>query len=267
MKRCAWLLAAMLAVALGPGCQKRGQTPPDVTRAYSALVASLDPNAPGASLARLQAFARQNSRYEIATSVDPEIKAWRSRLEPAYLKGRDLVREDRFDEAEAILKDLAQLPDEKAGRLAREFLSFEFHQVKASRLLLKGDAAAAGAAARQALGNDLTEEQMAAAQRLLDSASTAGVGVTMMRTTALKSAARALQVFLHSSYAEEGQYPRALTLESPELASLRNSGAFGEWVGSIESYSATEDTFSLVLKGKDPRQRIRVTQSSVEEIP
>lgn len=88
----------------------------------------------------------------------------------------------------------------------------------------------------------------------------------MTRVTALQSAAQMIQVYLHSSYAADGQYPQTLTLDSPGLASLRAGGGMGNALGSIEGYAATRDGFSLVVVGKDPRQRIRVTESRVEEI-
>jgi hypothetical protein len=267
MRHSLLLLLAISVVLSSPGCEKRAETPPDVTQAYNKLLSSLDPSAPGASVARLQGFARQNSRYAISSSVEIEVEAWRNRLEEAYLKGRDLAREDQFDRAEAILKDLAEnLQNERAGRLAREFLAFEFHYMKASRLLLKGDTAAAEAVARDLMQKHLTEEQMVATQRLLDSVSTAGLGLGMTRMTSLRSAARSLQVFLHSYYAEQGQYPKALTLEGPEIASLRNSGSFSGIVSTIEDYATAQDGFSLVITGRDSRQRLRVTQSTIEEV-
>ena len=112
----------------------------------------------------------------------------------------------------------------------------------------------------------LTEAQAAAAERLLDAASTVDKTTQMARVTALQSAARMIQVYLHSSYADNGQYPQTLTLDSSDLASLRASGELANALGSIEGYAATRDGFSLVVVGKDPRQRIRVTESRIEEI-
>jgi hypothetical protein len=37
-------------------------------------------------------------------------------------------------------------------------------------------------------------------------------------------------------------------------------------VAAIEDYEAGPDAFSLVLRGKDPGMRLRVTQSSIEEV-
>lgn len=42
-------------------------------------------------------------------------------------------------------------------------------------------------------------------------------------------------------------------------------GAASRGVAAAEGYTATPDTFSFVLVGKDPRQRIRVTQRGIEE--
>jgi hypothetical protein len=258
------LLATALGLLVASACKGRTETPPHVDRAYRELVASLDEKAPGASLARLRDFARRNERYSISAEAEPALEAWRAKMEAAYRRGRDLVREDRFDEAEAILKDLAPLEDERAGRLARDFLAYDFHKVKAARLLAKGDVAGAQAAARELRAKPLTEAQVAETERLLDSASIVDAGVRMTRVTAFQSAARSIQVLLHSTYAEEGQYPAALTLDSPTLASLRGTGLL-RGVAAIEGYTATADSFSFVLVGQDLRQRIRVTQSGIEE--
>ena len=268
MRRSLLLLLVIWVVLYLPGCEeKRAETPPEVTQAYNKLISSLDPETPGTSFVRLQEFARQNSRYPISSAVEKQIKAWQDKLEEAYLKARNLAREEQFDRAEAILKDLADnLRDEKAGKLSREFLAFDFYYMKASRLLLKRDLSAAETVVKALMKKQLTAEQMTAAQRLLDSISTAGVGLGMASMASLKSAARSVQVLLHSYYAEEGQYPKVLTLESPELAHLRKSGSLGGIVSSIEDYATAQDGFSFVLMGKDPRQRVRVTQNTIEEI-
>jgi hypothetical protein len=261
-----WLAVIPVAFAL-VACSKPAETPPEVTLAYRSLLSSLDPGAPGASFARLQGFARQNSRYAIASTVETEVTAWRSRLEEAYLKGRDLAREAQFDSAEAILADLAaNLQEEKVGKTAREFLHFDFPFMKASRLLLSGDTAAAETIVKGLTKKRLTEEQMATAQRFLDGVSTANAGARMVRTTALKSAARSLQVLLHGYYAENGEYPKTLTMESPEIATLRESGGLFDGIAAIDDYKATRDEFSFVLTGKGSREQYRITQSTVEGI-
>lgn len=195
-----------------------------------------------------------------------EVRPDAAQRDEAYLKARDLVREQKFDDAEAILKDLALTPNDKSGKLAKEFLGFEFPQMKASRLLQQGDTEGAQAVLRGLTRQDLTAEQMAATQRQLDSATVVGFGNTMMRTTALKSAARVIQVYVHSSYADNGQFPASLSLNSPELASLRGGGSL-DAVGSIDEYRATTDTFSLIVTGKDPRQRIQITHEGIRELP
>jgi hypothetical protein len=261
--RRALLLAAIPGLLGVWACQRRAETPPDVARAYRDLVASLDESAPGASLSRLQDFARPNERYAISPDVEAEMEVWRAKLEPAYRKSRDLVRAERFDEAETILKDLAPLENERAGKLAREFLAFDFLHLKASRLLMRGDIAGAQAVARQLRSKPLTAEQVAATERLLDAASTVDVAAGMTAAAAFQAAARSLQVHLQSAFAEEGRYPGALTLDSPSLAGLRAGGSFAG-VAAIEDYVAGPDAFSFVLTGKDPGLRLRVTQSGIE---
>jgi len=259
------LLAAAAATAAVSACQSSRATPPEVRSAHVALRASLDPAAPGLSLLRLQEFARRHARYDIAPEVSRDITRWQPLLEPAYRRARDLAREGAFDAAEDILADLALVPDQPAGRQAREFLAFEFHEVKASRLLVTGDAEGAEAAARQALGRPLDEGQMAAAQQLLDAAALAKLGATMTRTTALRSAAKVLQTWLYSNYVDNGRFPERLTLDDPDLAPLRDTGTL-DVVAGFEDYRAADDTFSVLVVGRSG-ERFRVTERVVEPVP
>lgn len=257
---------ALLAASMLAGCHSQLATPPEVQAAYTELVASLDPEAPGLSLMRLKYFAQRHARYQIASTVERDVAAWQIRLQPAYLAARDLVRDGQFDQAERVLADLALVPDEPAGKQSSEFLAFEFHRVKASRLLVAGDAAGAERAARSVIGQPLGDQQQAAAQQLLDAAALATLGTQMTMTTALQSSARTLQVFLHSQYADNGQYPEHLTLEDPQLSQLLDLGALGA-IGALEDYKATPDTFSVVVVGKGTGQRLRITQRGIEQVP
>ena len=259
-------VAMLTAGAALVGCESRTVTPKEVEAAYTELVSSLDPAAPGLSLLRLQEFARRQARYDLTARLDPQIEAWRARLQSAYLEARDLAREGRFDQAEWMLKDLALVPDEPAGKQAMQFLVFDFHKLKATRLLATGDAAGAEAAAKTLVTSDLGEQDMAEAQQLLDVAATAKLGARMVRTTALQSSARALHVFLLSYYMDYGQYPDRLSLDASELSFLRDSGSLGA-IGSLEHYEATRDTFSVVVTGRESTHRVRVTHRGIETLP
>ncbi len=83
--------------------------------------------------------------------------------------------------------------------------------------------------------------------------------------TPFQSAVRSVQLLLHSINAEEGRYPGALTLDSPALARVRGNSFFSG-VAAIEDYEAGPEAFSFVLRGKDPSQRLRVTESTIEEV-
>jgi hypothetical protein len=254
-------LVAVPAVA----CQSR-TAPREVQAEYVELIASLDQDVPGESLLRLKDFAKRYESYDIASRALHDAAAWRNMLQPRYLEARDLVRDGQFDQAERALKDLALVPDEPAGKQSSEFLAFEFHRMKASRLLVTGDTTGADAAARALIGSQPGDQQMAAAQQLLDAVATARLGARMTMTTALQSSARALQVFLHSHYADMGQYPARLTLDDPALADLRDSGAL-DAISSLDDYQATQDTFSVIVTGADGRRRIRITNRGLEEVP
>jgi hypothetical protein len=260
------LIVLMLNLTALAACQSRAATPADVQAAYSNLVASLDTGAPGVSVLRLEEFGRRHARYEIAGQVEEDVAAWRARLQPAYLRARDLARQGEFEAAESVLKDLALVTDAPAGRQSREFLAFEFHKLKASRLLLTGDTDGAAAAARQLLGGEAGEDQVAAAQQLLDATSIAELGARMNRTTALQSAARALHVAVVSSYADNGQYPDRLSLDDPVLSTLLDTGSL-RVIERLDDYRATHDTFSVIVVAKGSGQRLRVTHRGIEDVP
>jgi hypothetical protein len=258
------LTLPLLAVLSGAGCRPP-ETPLEVSRAYGELLGSLDLDKPGASVARLREFARRHPSDPIAAIVAADAARWEGQLEPAYLRARDLAREGRFDEAQAILVDLAQLPAEPAGRMAREFLSFEFHQLKASQLLVKGDTAGARAAVAELRNQPLDETKRLEAERLMDSVGLVDSTVRMTRTTALQSTARAIHVAVLSSFMDEGRYPEAFDLDSPVLANLRTTGLL-RTVSGLSDYVVKGDEFSLVVTGQDG-QKMRVTNTGVEPIP
>ncbi len=68
------LLVTVLLAAAAQGCEKPkpADTTPEVAEAYSALLGSLNQEAPGGSLARLQQFARRNARFRISTDETRE---------------------------------------------------------------------------------------------------------------------------------------------------------------------------------------------------
>jgi hypothetical protein len=236
-----------------------------VRTAYDDLMASLEVDAPGFSLLQLEAFARRHAEYDIADQVARDAETWRQQLQPAYLHARDLVRQGRFDLAETILKDLSLVPDEPAGAQAIEFLAFDFQKSRASRLLATGDSTGAETAARHLLDQAKEKEEVAAAQQLLDMAAMAELGAKMTRTTALQSSARALHVFLLSSYADNGKYPQRFSLDAPDLSYLRDTGSL-RVIDRLEDYRATPDTFSVTVVGKDG-QRLRITNTGIESAP
>lgn len=257
------LLPILVLLALtSSACESRQATPAEVQAAYADLVASLEPAAPGFALLRLEAFARRNADYDIVVEVERRAVEWRQRLQPAYLNARELARQGQFDLAETILKDLALVPGEAAGAEAIDFLAFDFHKLEASSLLVTGDSEGAAAAARGLLAGAKGSEEMAAAQQLMDVAAVAELGARMTRTTALQSSARALHVFLLSSYVDNGQYPQRLSLDDPDLSYLRDTGSLRA-IDRLEGYRSTTDTFSVIVVGKDG-QRLRVTNSAVE---
>ena len=38
-------------------------------------------------------------------------------------------------------------------------------------------------------------------------------------------------------------------------------------IDRLEAYQATTDTFSVIVVGRDPTQRLRITNSAVEPVP
>ena len=88
----------------------------------------------------------------------------------------------------------------------------------------------------------------------------------MTRTTALQSAARALQLAVVSSYVDNGHYPDRLSLDDPALSSLHGTGSL-RVIERLDDYRASQDTFSVIVVAKGSGQRLRVTHRGIEDIP
>jgi len=250
---------------LAMGCATRKPTPPEVLQSYETLRSELDEDAPGGSIAKLEAFRDRHAHYDISTAAARDISALRARTTGSFAKARELARQDEFPRAEKILKDLAEnLPDTEDGRLARQYLKFEFRFFKAQRLLMQGRAEEAERAIRAPLAGDLTAQQVEQRERLLDAISNVKRAKAMAGAARAENACRMLQMLLNQYHAENGKFPPSLSLQDGDFPDASVRDRIREGLSAIEDYRPSEKGFSFVGIGRDGQSRIRTTESRVE---
>jgi len=263
---CAGLLVALATLAVA-GCAAKRETPPEVARAYEELLARADADAPGALVAGLERFRRDNARYRISATVSDEIKRVRRTAEGRYHLARDLAREGALGRAERILTDLADnLPDTDDGRSAVQYLKFDFPFFKAQQLMAAGDFDEAERTARRLLANRVAPPQSDAIERLLDAIAAARKAAERAAMGRAMSAGQVLRVCLQSLFAERGAYPSQLSFEALELGDPTAEAQVRKALSAIEEYVASGSGFSLVAVGKDGKTRVRVSGEGVEEM-
>ncbi len=255
MKGLTLLIGCALLVS---ACAADRDTPAAVTKEYERLKGELDQDTIGESIQRLEAFRKANEQYRIAATVAEDVTRLSEQARGRFHMARELARGPELSRAEKILNDLAtSLPDTDDGRMAREFMQFDFHMLKASLLMNEGRLAEADQTVRQLLGTKLDAARASQVERVLDAIHTSAVA-------ALENGCRLLRVSLEAARAEQGQYPSALSLDN---LPLRNPGLESEIaasLSSIESYQPTRDGFSFIAVGKDGKTRRRVTERGIE---
>ena len=188
-------------------------TPPEFSEELLALVETLDEDWPGTSVAKLTQFLTRNRGYESDDVVESYIAYYRSLSKKRAHDARELARKGDFDAAEAILTDLAtHLPDAPGGQEAAEHLSFGFQMQRAQHLLMSRRFEEAEVVARALLDLDLTREQAAQVEQVLDSLGQVNMALGMMERQSTEQAARQLVLLVLTRYVEEGVIPPRMTL-------------------------------------------------------
>jgi len=240
-------------------------TPPEVEAEFFALIEAADPEHPGADARKLRAFLRENIAYEIADTVQIEAERYHAAAVGRYHKARELSRQGQFDRAQQILEDLAHnLPDTPAGEIAREYLVFDFDMGKAKWLMVRQRFAECEAVARTLLDRDLTSNQMAQVEDILDSVGyVAAAQVRVERSTA-ENACRQLRVMLANQFVDQGGYPSSLKLKDVEKLDAYGSSEILRGLSAIEDYRATRDGYSFVAVSSRGNHRIHVVDGRIQ---
>ena len=243
---------ALLVVVLAlPACEGgRKTTPSEMVSQYHSVVDSLSFDTPGQSVVELEAFREDVATYQIADSVEMKIAAYRGATSGRYHDARELARHGEFDRAEAILKDLA-LVDTEDGKSAKEHLAFDFYMEKAKYLLVRQRVDEARAVAEWLLTQDINRFQRNQAEQVLDVSGHIDGAMSMVESQKVVSACKQLIVLFATQYADNGYYPA--TFDLTDLGNLDgySKSAITGAISSIESYSATQDRYTLVAIGKD----------------
>lgn len=248
------------------GCMATKATPKEVTEQYAQLKSGLDEDALGASIEKLEAFRREHAAYDIATSVAKDIAALRAGEEGRFHKARELAREGEFTRAEKIMRDLVRCyGDTDEGRMAREFMQFEFFMFKANRLMMDRTLDEAETTLKELVTRKLTPEQTQQAERLLDAISNVRSSMAMANAAQMKNACRMLQVLLHRHQVENDSYPEELSLDDLGFAPRSAQDRIKKSLSAIEDYEVTDEGFRFVAVGKSGRSRLRITESEIKE--
>jgi len=264
-------LSVMALACLLFGCATKPPAlpapPTDVLSAYQQLKSSLDPDCPGASIQKLEDFQKQNAKYDLAATVSADVAQLKAAVKDRFSTARDAVRQGQAERAEKIMKDLAQhFPDTDEGRMAQRFLRFDFHLVKANRLMMDRRVDEAEQAVRQVLKADLTAEEREQAERMLDGISHTQLALAMSNAARVQNVCRMLQVLLKVHHAEQGKYPPTLSLADLKLGDSSSQAQVREALSAIEDYKAAGAQFSFVAVGKDGKTRFRVTDAEVKKV-
>jgi hypothetical protein len=249
----------------GLGCAKEATpTPHDVAARFHALVDTLDLNFPGASVAHLEAFLRENEGYEIADSARVEIERLRDAAAGRYHEARELAREGEFDAAETTLKDLALLPDTEDGASAARHLEFEFYFEQAKWLLIRQRFQESEAVARDLLARDLNRFQRDQVEQILDHVGNVDAAMGQSNRAHAEGACRQLIVFLANVYVNEGRYPESLSLSDLDTLDPYTSKSIVRALASIDDYHASQDNYSLVAVSKQGH-RFRIVDGEIQD--
>jgi hypothetical protein len=236
--------------------------------AYAGLKASIDADAPGPAWRQLRRFGEQNKAYKVSTLALQDVSRIEAQAKERYLRARELARQGEYERAEKMLLDLVEcFRLTPGGGPAAEFLRFEYPVLKANQLILHKQVDAAEQVLKEVQKHELSEEEMAIVERMLDGVSVASGALAQSRMAMLMSECRGIQVFLRSYFAEHDRYPETLTLQflaSDQGAGLRN---LPRMVSAIEDYASSGAGFSFVAVGADGRSRVVVNQFEIKEQP
>lgn len=264
MKRALVILSLILAALIILSCGKK-QTPEHVLKSYEKLKSELGQDAIGESIKKLEDFGKMNRSYKIADVVSEEIKKLREKIDGRFHFAKELARSGEFEQAEKILKDLAQyFPDTEDGKLAKKDLQFDFYMFKAQTLTMKRQLDEAEQIIKELLEKDISSDQKEIAERLLDSISISKQATEQSRLANMKSFCANLRILLEMYYNENGSYPAHLSLDSLKLGDQSTTERAREYLSAIESYTTSNNHFSFIAVSKDGKTRLRVTQDGIK---
>ena len=141
--------------------------------------------------------------------------------------------------------------------MAKQFMAFDVHMIKANRLINDKRFAEAEKTLRDLSTAELSPAQARQVEQALDTFHDSSIA-------SLENACRQLLVALQAFHAQDGQYPAALSLNNLPNLDPTFESQMKESISSIEGYRATRDTFSFVAVGKDGTSRQRVTERGLE---
>jgi hypothetical protein len=98
---------------------------------------------------------------------------------------------------------------------------------------------------------DLNRFQRDEAEKILDYTGHIDAAMSMVESQNVVSACRQLIVLFASQYADNGFYPATFSLADLEKFDAYTAKSIGRNINQIESYTSTQDHYTLVALGRD----------------
>lgn len=258
MKRIALIALIVMGLMVISACGKKS-TPEPVMDEFDNLVANLDPDTPGQNVQKLEAFREKNTRYVITDKATAQIERIREQVLGRYVIARDLAREGDVERAQIILNDLADhFSDTPDGRQARDYLRFDFHLFKISRLSSQGKYDEAESALKRLREGDITPVQKQNLERMLDA-------ITQARDMQFQSACRMLFINLMKYQVEQGQFPGNLSIKNLNFMRQADQQKVQSSISEIENFRGFQDSFEMTAVRSDGKDRRRITEDGVQQ--
>jgi hypothetical protein len=240
--------------------------PPEVASELVALLDSADERYPGAAVASFEEFLERHHGYETDRLARSEIDHYRSLSIGRYRHARQIARDGRFEDAEAILLDLAHyLPDSEDGERAQGHLEYDFYLNQAQHYLVRQRFKEAERVARALLQKDLTPSQAEPIEQILDSVGHVGAALGQAERASMMSACRQLMMMLAQTFVEEGSYPSELSIRTIEEWDPMMGRSILRTISSIENYRASDGLYSFTAVGSSGGNRIEVVDCEIQD--
>jgi hypothetical protein len=258
-------VALLSLVAIGCG---KGNTPDYVQDIWESAKAKYEthPEALGAHIAEMEELVQRYSKFQVSEEIAKQLAESKAKIPGRYDNSRNLVRRGEFERAEKILKDLAEnLADTADGKLAKEYVHFEFYMHAAQQYLLGREYEKGEAFLAKVELENLEPVEKERLHSILDTFATAKNAKQQASAAQFKGACRALFLTLVKHRAHNGSFPTEGTLETLSGLDPRNRILIKDIFSKVEGYKSDGQTFSMTAVGAGGEHTCKITDQGVED--